>query len=345
MRKRLEVTAANVASRLLHGTVALIPVAILRRIVARLIGDDEIALCLHRVGPTGLASQTLMPELCHDPGDIDAILDVFRRIESRLTMAFDDGYADAAEYVLDRAPRHPEVDWRFMLCPQKTIDRRGFPWDDWIADERVGDVDDFLLDWQAAHDSDPARAAGSVGGAEREPFRLATIEECRELALLDNVRLGNHSDRHLPSVWLKGDELADEIRMSNERFVGAFGAVTDFAFPFGTMPWVSPDDVRIALDTVEGDVWTIGSRAVVSDPRVRPRFSMRSTDGSPKGVVLVIAVRCFLARRRRRSTESVRRGEAVPNRPHRLESVRDPRPLADLVPEPTPGPASGPAHR
>ncbi len=304
LTKRLKLWVAHAARWLLRGIAAVVPMTLVCRISTLLIGDREIALCFHRVGPPDLAAKTLMPELCHEAADIDAILDALGRIEGELTIAFDDGYADAAAYVLDRAPKHPGITWRYMVCPQKTIERRAFPWDDWIADQRSGDVDEFLAEWRDAHDRDDASAVGTLNGAERELFALATVQQCKALAALDNVELGNHTDRHLPSSWLSSEELVEEIQASEQRFADEFGSAPDFAFPFGTHPYVSAEDVRVALDTVDGNVWTIGSRAVVVDRRVRPRFSMRSTDGPPKAVVFTIAVRCYLARQRERRAVS-----------------------------------------
>ncbi|MFK7918039.1 MAG: hypothetical protein AB8G14_08190 [Ilumatobacter sp.] len=288
----------SIAILLLRSVAWATPAGIARRLSLRLIGDDPVALCFHRVGDDSVRAGMLMPELCHDAAIIDELIEWLAPVPGGLTMSFDDGYADAAEYVSARAPRHPEVSWHFMVCPQKTIDRNGFPWDDWIDRPAHGEVAEFLAEWKHLFESAGPLARGSVGGADREHCRLATVEECRALASFDNVQLGNHTDRHLPSAWLSNSELVAEIATSQQRFVDTFGATDHFAFPFGAEPWVTVENIGVALDALDGTVWTIGSSAVVADGRVRPRFSMRSTDGSAKATVLVIAVRCRLAARR-----------------------------------------------
>lgn len=277
-----------------------LPDRVARRAVSVLIGDSEVALCFHRVGDDAARGRMLMPELCHDAHAVDELLGWLDEADGMVTMAFDDGYADAADFVMDRAPRHPHVRWQFFVCPQKTIDRYGFPWDDWLDRSDAGDVDEFLADWRTALTSGDAVALGQPGGADREHARLATIDECQRLAELDNVDLGNHLDRHLPSSWLSPEELVAEIQRSHERFVEAFGPTDHIALPFGTMPYVTADNLRVALETFDGYVWTIGSSPAVADERVLPRFSMRSTDGSAKATVLVIAIRLRLSRLRGR---------------------------------------------
>lgn len=298
MKSDLRAVVLRATNAGLRGLAAAMPSRLVARVVTELIGSADVALCFHRVGSAEDRRTMLMPELCHDANVIDELIGWFTPISGTLTMSFDDGYADAERYVAQRAPQHPDIRWHFNVCPQKTIDRHGFTWDDWIEHPDHGSEDEFLSVWREHLDGDRPEAAGTPGGADRANCRLATVEECRALAALPNVELGNHTDRHLPSAWLSPDALVDEITTSHERFGAAFGPAAHIALPFGTAPWVTADNVRTVLDTVSCTVWTIGSNAPVDDERVTPRFSMRSTDGSPKCTALVVAVRCRLAARR-----------------------------------------------
>ena len=46
-----------------------------------------------------------------------------------LRLSFDDGYRDAGDYIRTRAPRFPQVQFDFFICPEKTEARAGFRWD------------------------------------------------------------------------------------------------------------------------------------------------------------------------------------------------------------------------
>lgn len=298
MKSRLKAALLRTTDVGLRTMATAMPSSLVQRLAMRLIGDADIALCFHRVGGADDRASMLLPELCHDAEVIDDFIRWFAPISGTLTMSFDDGYADAAQYVLDRAPQHPDVRWHFHICPHKTIDRHGFPWDDWIEQPDHGPEIDFLMAWKALVDNARPEAAGSPGGADRAHCRLATVEECRALAALPNVELGNHTDRHLPSAWLSPGELADEITTSHERFSSVFGPAAHVALPFGAEPWVTEDNVRTVLDTVDCQIWTIGSSPPIDHDRLGSRFAMRSTDGTAKCSALVTAVRCRLAVRR-----------------------------------------------
>src|SRR5205085_7432298 len=110
-----------------------------------------------------------------------------------LIVSFDDGYRDAAGYVLSRAPLFPQVEWIYFICPEKTERGAGFEWD-------------------AAPD-------------------LAPIEQCREIQRLPNCALGNHTNSHQRPVLQ--EDFAAEIEQSRRDFERLFGPQLHFAVPYG----------------------------------------------------------------------------------------------------------------
>src|ERR1043166_2778893 len=86
-----------------------------RPIVARLLRHAlqglEVALCLHRVVDARPEGQR-QPELSIPAAELDDLLDLLLSAQSTrggrwLTVTFDDGYADAADYVERTARRFP----------------------------------------------------------------------------------------------------------------------------------------------------------------------------------------------------------------------------------------------
>src|SRR5436305_14935382 len=72
----------------------------------------QVALVFHRVGQT--RDKLRMPA-----EEIDRIVEAMGEACSALTVSFDDGFREAAEYVLSRAPRLPQVEWLWFVCPEK----------------------------------------------------------------------------------------------------------------------------------------------------------------------------------------------------------------------------------
>ncbi|MEM1332018.1 MAG: hypothetical protein AAGG08_01050 [Actinomycetota bacterium] len=296
--RRLDAEIATTAfrwavERVLRATGALLPAVALRGLVRLLVGERRLALCFHRVRGAGVRlGVEHLPEFTHDAGDVDEIIDLFGGCRHRPVMGFDDGYLDAVAYVRARAARHTEVEWMLAVCPDKTIGRRGFTWDDWVVDDRDG-VDrgsDFIDWWEDAVRRGADAARGSIGGADRDGYRLATIEECRELARLDNVTLADHTDRHLPAAWLGDDDLLAEYVTSREAFERAFGPTGHVVLPFGAAPWVEDHHVAIARGSGDRTVWTVG-RGAAGAAGVIDRVPMASTDLPPRARVLEIALR------------------------------------------------------
>lgn len=218
----------------------------LQRMLALSLGQMNVALCLHRVGPAR-GSMTIAP------GVLDALLELLRGAKPRgdrpwLTVSFDDGYDDAAEYVKSRAPNYPDVEWLVFVCPEKTEKRVGFQWD-------------------------------NHGSGEE----LAHVEALRALGRLPNVKLGNHTNSHRRQVLLSQEEAKAEYATSRADFMRLFGPQRHFAFPFGT-----PDreyelrhvELLRRLDP-ETLIWSTETRPYLPEERnpgaVLPRFSVDGT--------------------------------------------------------------------
>jgi len=95
----------------------------LRRWLAWSIRDLCIALCFHRVSAQKRTTDP-QPELTVAPELLDDLLAFLTSsmpvAAAQLFLCFDDGYADAANYVAARAPLHSSVQWLFFVCPEKT---------------------------------------------------------------------------------------------------------------------------------------------------------------------------------------------------------------------------------
>src|SRR5689334_21860826 len=79
---------------------------------------QSLALCLHRIDCSAPRSMSIARS------EMDALIDVLVSSQPRaapgwLTLSFDDGYDDAARYVLNRARRWPELEWLFFVCPRR----------------------------------------------------------------------------------------------------------------------------------------------------------------------------------------------------------------------------------
>jgi len=191
------------------------------------------ALVFHRVGEA--RAKLGMPA-----AEIDRLIALLAEIGVELTVCFDDGYRDAAEYVLSRAPRFERTEWLLFVCPLRSELRRAFPWD--------GDA-----------------------------TALADLELIREVQQLPNAALGNHTNLHERATLLSADAWRAEIEQSKRDFERLFGPQRHFAFPFG-VPGVDftsehVEEVRALDDSV---IWSTEPRPfhrLERRPRaVLPRF-------------------------------------------------------------------------
>ena len=199
------------------------------------LGELRLALVFHRVSDT--RSKLGMPA-----EEIDRLIDFLFQARGELTVSFDDGYRDAADYVLSRAPLYPGIEWLYFVCPEKTEHRTGFEWD-------------------AAPD-------------------LASLEQCREIQRLPNAVLGNHTNSHQRPVLLPG--FREEIERSLRDFRRLFGPQLHLAIPYGVPGEdFSPDHVDELRALGDFLIWSTEPRPFHPDERrngaVLPRFAVDGT--------------------------------------------------------------------
>lgn len=280
-----------------------IPEARLRPLLRAWLRDWRVALCLHRVAEARRASD-LEPQLTITPQTLDALLELLLSArpddERWLSVAFDDGYADAARYVESRAERFAQVEFLFFVCPEKSERQAGFRWD--LAERRAAAGDAAARDAM----SDPFEP-----GAENErpdlrelgrrpEFALADPDALRALGRLPNVTLGNHTDGHQQATRLPLAQVREEYRRSHASFERLFGPQTQFAFPFGT-PGEDFDERHVAALRELGDflIWSTESRPYAASERrpgaVLPRYAVDGT-WSPASIAFWIAARAALHR-------------------------------------------------
>lgn len=252
-----------------------LPDGAIGRMLRAATGGLEVALCLHRVGPSRPGEP--LPWMSIPEASLDRFLELARGVH--LTLAFDDGYADAVSYVRARAPRYPAVDFVLFVCPEKLARRTGFRWDRYELRIREG-ADPGRLPAFVHAPADPAREnqrADLEGLADRPEFALATVEECLAAAALPNVRLGNHGNTHLRLAALDRADAVAELTRSVAAFEAIFGPTCEFAFPFGVPGRdFDQDHVRILADLGTCDLWSTEPRPFFSQERggggVLPRF-------------------------------------------------------------------------
>lgn len=242
-----------------------------------------VSLCLHRVGETRRPSDW-QPGLCIPPSTLDDLLEVLlsRRPGSSanwLSLSFDDGYRDAAEYVRTRAARFPAVEFFFFVCPQKVERRAGFRWD--LVEQRLkGGVpratalellaEPHVVEWENARDD-------LHGLADEPDFAMVDLAEVRALAAMPNVIVGNHSTMHASPKSLSNEVAEADYRTSREDFERLIGPQKHFAFPFGTpRHHIEQRHVDVLRGLGDFMVWTTEARPYrLSERRpgaVLPRF-------------------------------------------------------------------------
>ncbi|MBI4818105.1 MAG: polysaccharide deacetylase family protein [Deltaproteobacteria bacterium] len=280
----------------IHEVAPRISESLVCRVVERAGRDLRIALCLHRVLAVRRATDPYPPATI-EPDKLDELIGILGP-NSRLTLTFDDGYADAAEYIETRATRFPDVRWIFFVCPAKAERRLAFRWNvfellyPYGSESARIELEHSGLDRRIEN----ARLDLARAGARRE-FRLASVEECRQLARHENVRLGNHTDHHFPLARLSFEDAEAEIRESTSRFERLFGRCEHFAFPYG-VPGRSFGPEHVAAIERIGpriSIWSTVARpmshSALRERRVQPRFPI---DGqwSAKAIALWIAALC-----------------------------------------------------
>lgn len=259
------------------------------------LGTWSLALCLHRVEekPRPGCRHPAMAIL----GDrLDSLLaatvaavssPTTRPAGPRLTVSFDDGYADAVAYVDAHAAKHPDIEWILFCCPEKARDQLGFRWDleelYGAAEPSVSNTDPRLRDV-----------------AQADAFRVATVEALCRVRRFPNVALGNHTNSHLPLAKLRPPDATEELVRSTRDFEETFGPMRQFAFPFGT-PGVSfgPEHVAQLRRLSDAALWSTEARPYTPAEReagaVLPRFAVDGTR-TVEATLLWLAYRCALAR-------------------------------------------------
>lgn len=244
----LPTEVARVTGRLLKRTQ-------LHPLLHRALSGQRVSLCMHRVHDHVRRPGEAMPDMSVDAAALDELIERLRETGlSSLSVTFDDGYADAARYVESRAGRFADVQFLFFVCPSRLEQRTAFSWD---------------LDEQPDATADDER------------FRLATEDECKALALLPNVRLGNHSNSHHRLSTLSDEALNAELKQSVADFNRLFGGAADFALPFGT-PGVAFNEreVRALREFGYANIWSTDPRprtAADDQTRVLPRYALDGT--------------------------------------------------------------------
>jgi hypothetical protein len=292
--------------RLFSAAAAFFPISLLRRWLAWSVRDLCIALCFHRVSAQKRATDP-QPELTVAPEVLDELLAFLTSsmpvAPAQLFLCFDDGYADAANYVAARAPFHSSVQWLFFVCPEKTEKRAGFRWDLFEATtggQKCGaNLDSFLdadLDIDAENRRPELRRI-----AESGDFRLATVTECAQLESLRNVSLGNHTNCHFRLTALSKEQAERELRASTSDFERLWGACRHFAFPFGgPIQDFTTDHVQIINQARPVLSWSTQQRpfrpAEIAPGVVLPRFTVYQF-GNVKAMVMKICLLSTLFRR------------------------------------------------
>lgn len=272
-----------------------LPAPVLRRLAGQALSGLHACLCLHRVARTRRPTDW-QPMLTIHPDELDLAVELLLAAkpdarERWLTLSFDDGYADSAEYIASRAARFPEVQFAFFVCPEKLETRAGFRWD--LAERALAKgtpldtalaLMDAPVDLATENQREELRALG-----DDPEFRLATVDEVRALKRFPNVLVGNHTNVHVRATALEDEVAREEYRRSLDVFTRLFGAPTEVAFPFGT-PVKEFGRRHVAEWRELGDfvVWTTESRPFRPSERkpgaVLPRYAV---DGRLGGAELV----------------------------------------------------------
>ena len=268
----------------------------LAKLLRSSVGDRRVALCFHRVAERRREGE-LQPKLTMAPGAIDRLISFVQAAVGPPKVSFDDGYLDSAEYVLSRAPRFPEVEWLFFVCPQKTERQSGFRWD--LAERTPGQDAESIL-------SAPVKVAGENLRADlramaRDPaFRMASVELCRRIQRLPNAALGNHTNLHHRPSELTQTQAIAEFASSTLDFERLFGPMAHFAFPYG-VPGAdfTARDLRILRQLGKFILWSTEPRPFADSERrpgaVLPRFAIDGTR-TWKETALQIAVHALRTR-------------------------------------------------
>ncbi len=254
-----------------------------KRMVVELLGRYtrglNVALCLHRVGEK-IRDTDPLPNQTIAPSALDELMHLVRAARElgggprRLTLAFDDGYRDAVDYVRKRAPDFPDMEWLVFVCPEKLLTRAAFRWDLWENELETRGTKVRLEAMQKGIEPlrenrrPELRALGN-----RKEYAIASVEECLSLLELKEVTLGNHTNTHLALSTVPDEVARLEVALSTSAFEHMFGPCTQFAFPFG----VPSRDYRAS--DVEA-LKEIAPRAILWSTEPRPHLPSERRPGA-----------------------------------------------------------------
>jgi hypothetical protein len=289
--------------RVLRSVASCLSESWLARAYGCAVGDLCIALCFHRVRMHRRPTDPL-PSLTIEPAKVDALLRMMlphhqRQRRSRLTISFDDGYADAIDYVEKKAPALPSVEWLVFVCPEKIARRVGFRWDGWeLRRQRDPGVPTLRNALSAGGTAREENNNGWLQGLADQPaWQMISQDQLQRLATSGHVRIGNHSNSHLPAATLAREDLVADVQSADDMLAATVGAVEHFAFPFGYPGRHFGKPEVEALRTAFGDrpmiLWSTETRPYRADERdagaVLPRFVPDGT-WSAKALVLWLTV-------------------------------------------------------
>lgn len=290
-------------------TAALIPTWILGIFFRRSTQNLSLAFCLHRISSAQRPGNAV-PATTTAPEIVDGFLAFIERYAPhskggpRITLGFDDGYHDSAEYIASRAPLHPSVEWIFFVCPEKIVKRAAFRWDAYeiLQKQGMAAADLVAFAGAAVDEAQENQRADLLHAATLPEFRLATVDDCRALTHLPNVKLGNHTNLHMPLTSFSENGALAEIRRSMESFGALFGPCKQFAFPFGVphLHW-RPNHAQFIRSNYGAQMWSTREAPYTSSARaagdVLPRFVF-DTRWTAKSLALWV---CWRSLRRKKS--------------------------------------------
>lgn len=211
-----------------------LPGPALKVLLASALHGLGVSLCMHRIAARPRSSDW-QGGLSIPAPELDELIELLREAKpARLSVTFDDGYREVASYLRTRAPRFPDVDFTFFVCPEKAEQRAGFRWD-LVEEARKAGVDRKLELLKAPADVLLENSRPDLRALQQlEDYALCTVDELKELTEFPNVRLGNHTSLHLSAASSPDEVVRADFERSTAVFTRLFGAPREFAFPYGT---------------------------------------------------------------------------------------------------------------
>jgi len=266
-----------------------LPSGVLSRMVGGVLAGLGVSLCMHRISPKPRATDW-QEGLSMAAEELDTLIELL--LEGRpghpsgwLSVTFDDGYLDAAEYIASRSKKYPDVEFIFFVCPQKSEERIGFRWD--LIEETIKtglpreQARPLMMATTNSYDLESSRPELKALSSMPD-YELATLDELRALKTLPNVKLGNHTNLHLSAQLFPDEVVKTDFERSTETFTRLFGPMREFAFPFGT-PGFHFDQRHVAWLRALGNfsIWTTEARPYLLSERgpgaVLPRFPVNGS--------------------------------------------------------------------